>query len=192
MASRAHASTNFHPDLEPFFRNDKQAEEVLKGGDYMAFIEERINTLRESIRHPVAMLLKFNANERWSASVVLNENIFRTGTYTMMLDMRQGQGELLAGQAKLQKAIEATQHMIVEYGDTSVPRMVMLIPDGVTQGQVKTKCFFGRLASEVGAVKYYNLYFLCEGCTLFPSTTCSCGSGSALNHLCELKCPAQC
>jgi len=164
----------FHPDLEPIFRNDEEAE-VLQGGDPMAFIEERINDLKKSHRQSVQLLLKFSANERKSASVVLNENVFRTGAFTMLSDLKGGQEELLAGQAKLQKAIEATQRMIVEYGDTAIPRVVMLVPVDLANSQANLKDFFYRLASDSGLVNHYDLYFVCEGCTLFPSTECSCG-----------------
>jgi len=174
----------FHSDFKPIFCNDEEAQVVLQGNDPMLYIDKCVINLRESIRQSVSKLLSINAEERWSASQVLNEDAFRTGTHTMMMHVKQGQEkiqqgqeELLASQVKLQKAAEATQRMIFEHGKTPVPRMAMLVPvDLETKDQSNVKELFGRLASAANIFKYYDLYLLCEGCTLFPNTACSCGS----------------
>ena len=185
----------FHPGMEPVFKSEEDAEKVLQGDDPMVFISKRISDLGSS-RSTLELLLTFSPNERKSASVVLKENTFQTGAFTIFTDLKQGQDEgrtgvedILAGQAELLKAVKATQRMIVEYGDMPVPRMAMLVPDDMAQGHFETKDFFRRLASDAGAVKYYNLYFLCEGCTLFASTECSCGSGSAFNEPVRVEMP---
>ena len=78
----------------------------------------------------------------------------------MMSKVHQGHEKLLAGQAKLEDAIRATQRMLVEYGDTPVPRMAVLVPVDLAKSQSKPKDFFGRLAFDAGVVKYYDLFFV--------------------------------
>ena len=175
----------FHPNLEPVFRNDEEAKEILLG-EPMAFIALRIRGLG-GIFDAVEALLQFNEWERWSASQVLKEPIFQTGAYTLMNKVNQGQEKLLAGQATLAEAIKATQRMIVEYGDTTVPRLAVLVPCHISKHQLNIQDYFKRLASETGAVKFYDLFLLCEGCTLFPSTACSCGK--VLNNPVRVQMP---
>ena len=168
----------FHPDMDPVFSDDAEAQEILLGDDPLATVNKRVKNSREGIWRAVEGLLQMNPRERWSASQVLRERIFTAGAFTIVSQLHQGQETLLAGQAKLQKSVEATQNLIVEYGDTPVPRMAILVPDDLANnGQSTFKGVFSRLASNADLVKYYNLYFVCEGCTLFPSTECSCRKG---------------
>jgi len=64
--------------------------------------------------------------------------------------------------------------MVFEYSNTPVPRIAMLVPDDLAKSELNPKDYFGRFASDAGIVKRYNLFFVCDGCTLFPSTQCSC------------------
>jgi hypothetical protein len=167
--------------MEPIFTNDEEAQAINQGGQLMAFIDERVSDLG-SYGHTVEKFLKFNANERKSASIVLEkEPLFRSGAYTQMAESKQQNEVILAGLTRLASSVQATQRMIVEYGDTTVPRVVMLVPDDLAKrksnhNKIVPVDFFYRLASDAGVIKRYNLFFVCEGCTLFPSTACSCGN----------------
>ena len=181
---------NFHPDMEPVFRNDEEAQQIFLG-DPTVFIEKHVSKIKESYRQSIVMLLRRNAEERCSASQVMEESIFRTGTHTLMVHMRQDQKKIALGPDRLENTVKATQRMIVEYGDTTVPRVVMLVPDDLAKrtSTSNLKDIVYRLASDVGVVKRYNLFFVCEGCTLFPSTACSCGN--VLNNPVRVEMPGE-
>jgi hypothetical protein len=105
------------------------------------------------------------------------ERIFTAGNFTALNEVNQGQEKVHARLAKLQKSVDATQNLIIEYGDTPVPRMAILVPDDMATCGGSIYDMFSRFASAADIVKYYKLYFVCEGCTLFPSTACSCSEG---------------
>jgi len=177
----------FHPDLEPVFESEKAAKDTLLGEDLMVFIDKHVSKISKSQRQSVAMLLRFHSEERCSASQVLDVPIFKTGFQTMIENVTQNQENILLGQERLESMVKATQRMIVECGDTTIPRVVMLVPVDLEKKQSNMNDFIFGLATKAEIVKRYDLCFVCEGCTLFPMTECSCGN--KLNNSVRFKMP---
>jgi len=166
----------FDHDMKTIFSTDEDEAQVQILKDPAALIALKIDGLG-GIKDAVQGLLQMDPRDRWSASKVSREDIFNAGAFTLIHKVNKGQEIILERQATLEDAIKATQRIIVEYGDTPIPRMAVLVPDDpATNGKSSFKGLFSRLASNSGAMKCYNLYLMCEGCTLFPSTECSCGN----------------
>ena len=176
----------FHDDSEPLFRTEEEAREVLLAGPEARLedrLESRLCKLPGRIQRAVRNLLAEDPTSRWSTSKVLKEPIFQTGNYTLIQGFIAGQDKVLAkveeSQAELEASIQATQRLLVEYGDSRVPRLALLVPADMPRGESNVKKRLDLLASEAGFTSFYDLYLLCEGCALFPSTACSCDGGFA-------------
>ena len=176
----------FHDDSEPLFRTEEEAREVLLAGPEARLedrLESRLCKLPGRIQRAVRNLLAEDPTSRWSTSKVLKEPIFQTGNYTLIQGFIAGQDKVLAkveeSQAELEASIQATQRLLVEYGDSRVPRLALLVPADMPRGESNVKKRLDLLASKAGFTSFYDLYLLCEGCALFPSTACSCDGGFA-------------